>query len=51
MSATRVAALKTTTIATFSVNGVDMRLANLFSWLKESQSGVICLQELKAEED
>ena len=35
-------------IATFNVNGVNKRLANLLSWLGESAPDVVCLQELKA---
>lgn len=35
-------------IATFNVNNVDKRLANLLDWLGASQPDVACLQELKA---
>lgn len=36
-------------IATFNVNGVTSRLANLLAWLEETQPDVACLQELKTE--
>ena len=35
-------------IATFNINGVNKRLANLLGWLGESAPDVVCLQELKA---
>lgn len=35
-------------IATFNVNGVNPRLANLLEWLEREQPDVACLQELKA---
>jgi exodeoxyribonuclease-3 len=35
-------------IATFNINGVNTRLANLLEWLAETQPDVACLQELKA---
>ncbi|HSN26363.1 MAG TPA: endonuclease/exonuclease/phosphatase family protein, partial [Kofleriaceae bacterium] len=35
-------------IATFNVNGVNPRLANLLEWLAKEQPDVACLQELKA---
>lgn len=35
-------------IATFNVNGVNPRLANLVQWLAKEQPDVACLQELKA---
>lgn len=37
-------------IATFNINGVNKRLANLVAWLTEAQPDVVCLQELKAEQ-
>jgi rhamnose transport system substrate-binding protein len=37
-------------IATFNVNGVVRRLANLLDWLAETRPDVVCLQELKAAE-
>lgn len=35
-------------IATFNINNVNSRLANLLDWLAWSRPDVICLQELKA---
>src|SRR6187549_234764 len=35
-------------IATFNVNNVVKRLANLLEWLEAARPDVICLQELKA---
>ena len=35
-------------IATFNINGVNTRLANLLAWLAEARPDVVCLQELKA---
>jgi exodeoxyribonuclease-3 len=35
-------------IATFNINGVNTRLANLLAWLDEARPDVACLQELKA---
>ena len=35
-------------IATFNINGVNTRLANLLSWLDAAAPDVVCLQELKA---
>jgi len=35
-------------IATFNINNVRKRLANLLEWLRESEPDVVCLQELKA---
>lgn len=34
-------------VATFNVNGVAKRLANLLDWLAEAEPDVVCLQELK----
>ena len=34
-------------IATFNINGINRRLANLLHWLREAQPDVACLQELK----
>jgi exodeoxyribonuclease-3 len=34
-------------IATFNINNVNRRLANLLDWLKASKPDVVCLQELK----
>jgi len=36
-------------IATFNVNGINGRLANLLDWLAETEPDVVCLQELKSE--
>jgi exonuclease III len=38
------------TIATFNVNGINRRLANLLEWLEREAPDVVCLQELKATE-
>src|SRR5215471_11223287 len=35
-------------IATFNINNVNKRLANLLDWLKAAKPDVVCLQELKA---
>ncbi len=35
-------------IATFNINNVNKRLANLLDWLAASKPDVVCLQELKA---
>jgi exodeoxyribonuclease-3 len=37
-------------IATFNINNVNKRLANLLDWLAAAQPDVVCLQELKAED-
>ena len=37
-------------IATFNINGVNKRLANLLEWLAAESPDVVCLQELKAED-
>ena len=37
-------------IATFNINNVNTRLANLLDWLAVAQPDVVCLQELKAED-
>ncbi len=37
-------------IATFNINGINKRLANLLAWLRVAQPDIVCLQELKAEE-
>jgi len=36
-------------VATFNINNVNKRLANLLAWLERSQPDVVCLQELKCE--
>jgi exodeoxyribonuclease-3 len=35
-------------IATFNINNVNKRLANLLEWLQAAKPDVVCLQELKA---
>ena len=35
-------------IATFNINNVNKRLANLSAWLRRARPEVACLQELKA---
>ena len=35
-------------VATFNVNGINVRLPVLLRWLKEAQPDIVCLQELKA---
>jgi exodeoxyribonuclease III len=35
-------------IATFNINNVNKRLANLLAWLEAAEPDVVCLQELKA---
>src|SRR5215204_446048 len=35
-------------IATFNINNVNKRLANLIEWLRAAKPDVVCLQELKA---
>ena len=36
-------------IATFNINNVNKRLANLLAWLRAAKPDVVCLQELKAD--
>jgi exodeoxyribonuclease III len=38
-------------IATYNVNGINGRLANLLGWLEEATPDIVCLQELKAPDD
>ncbi len=38
-------------VATFNINNINKRLANLLEWLGEAQPDVVCLQELKAQDD
>lgn len=38
-------------IATYNINGINGRLANLLRWLNECKPEVVCLQELKAPND
>ncbi len=35
-------------IATFNINNVNKRLANLLEWLREATPEIVCLQELKS---
>jgi exodeoxyribonuclease-3 len=37
-------------IATFNINNINKRLENLLAWLAKAAPDVICLQELKAEQ-
>jgi exodeoxyribonuclease-3 len=37
-------------IATFNINNINKRLPNLLDWLGQAQPDVVCLQELKAED-
>jgi exodeoxyribonuclease-3 len=38
-------------IATYNVNGINGRLADLLGWLEEGAPDIVCLQELKAPDD
>ena len=38
-------------LATFNINNVNKRLPNLLAWVKSAKPDVVCLQELKAEQD
>ena len=38
-------------IATFNINNINKRLPNLLAWLAASRPDIVCLQELKAEDD
>jgi exodeoxyribonuclease-3 len=38
-------------IATFNINHINKRLDNLLAWLNRSEPDVVCLQELKAQQD
>lgn len=38
-------------IATFNINNVNKRLPNLLAWLKSSKPDIVCLQELKADQN
>ena len=35
-------------IATFNINNVNKRLANLAAWLRQARPDIACLQELRA---
>jgi exodeoxyribonuclease-3 len=37
-------------IATFNINNINKRLENLLAWLAKTEPDVVCLQELKAEQ-
>ena len=38
-------------IATFNINNVNRRLPNLLGWLRSAEPDVVCLQELKADDN
>jgi exodeoxyribonuclease III len=38
-------------VATFNINNVNRRFANLLAWLNRSEPAIVCLQELKALDD
>ena len=38
-------------IATYNVNGINGRLANLLGWLEEAAPDIVCVQELKAPDE
>jgi exodeoxyribonuclease-3 len=38
-------------VATYNVNGIRARLANLLEWLEKEAPDIVCLQELKASDD
>ena len=38
-------------IATFNVNGLSGRLDNLLAWLRDTQPHIVCLQELKMQQE
>ncbi|MBL0374896.1 exodeoxyribonuclease III [Rhizobium sp. KVB221] len=38
-------------IATWNINGVRARIENLVAWLKESNPDIVCLQEIKCQDD
>ena len=40
-----------TRIATYNVNGINGRRANLAGWLQKAAPDIVCLQELKAPDD
>ena len=35
-------------IASFNINNINRRLANLLNWLRQAEPDIVCLQELKA---
>lgn len=38
-------------LATYNINGINGRLPVLLRWLQQSKPDVVCLQELKAQQD
>ena len=38
-------------IATFNVSDVNKRLASLLTWLAEARPDIVCLQELKSDQN
>ena len=38
-------------IATFNINNINKRLANLLGWLRTAKPDVVCLQELKSTDE
>ncbi|MDO6963876.1 exodeoxyribonuclease III [Rhizobium alvei] len=38
-------------IATWNINGVRARIENLVAWLKQSSPDIVCLQEIKCQDD
>jgi len=38
-------------IATWNINGVRARIDNLLHWLKENRPDIVCLQEIKTQDD
>lgn len=38
-------------VATFNINDINKRLKNLLDWLSRAEADVVCLQELKAEQN
>ena len=38
-------------VATFNINDINKRLKNLLDWLSKAEPDVVCLQELKAEQN
>lgn len=47
----RRATRATVRIATFNVNNINKRLDNILAWLAETTPDIVCLQELKADQD
>ena len=38
-------------IATYNVDGINGRLANLLGWIEEAAPDIVCLQELNAPDE